>query len=93
MDPLPPDPTLDEIRIALAPDLAADAAFDGWGEAAIDAAAVRHGIDAEVAHLAFEGAVDMIAAWFESIDRAMIVSVPDDVLAAMKVRARIATQV
>jgi ubiquinone biosynthesis protein COQ9 len=93
MDPLPPDPTLDEIRIALAPDLAADAAFDGWSEAAIDAAAVRHGIDAEVAHLAFDGAVDMIAAWFESIDRAMSASVPDDVLAAMKVRARIATQV
>lgn len=93
MDPLPPDPTLDEIRIALGPGLAADAAFDGWNEAAIDAAAVRHGIDAEVAHLAFDGAVGMIAAWFESIDRAMIASVPDEQLAAMKVRERIAAQV
>lgn len=93
MDTLPPDPTLDEIRAALAPDLAANAAFDGWGETAIDAAAGQRGIDEDVAHLAFDGAADMIAAWFEAIDRAMIATVSDDALATMKVRERIATQV
>ena len=33
------DSTLDEIRTALAPDLAANAAFDGWGDAALAMAA------------------------------------------------------
>ncbi len=35
---LPPDPTLDEIRAALAPAVARNAAFDGWTEAAVAAA-------------------------------------------------------
>lgn len=94
MDTLPPDPTLGEIRAALAPDLALNAAFDGWHDDAIAAAAAGHGVDADVARLAFPGgAVDMIAAWFESIDRAMIAAVPDEALAAMKIRQRIQTQV
>lgn len=92
--PLPEDPTLDEIRAVLAPDLGANAAFDGWGDAAVDAAAVHHGVDCDVAHLAFSGgSVDLIAAWFESIDRAMIAAVPDAALAAMKVRGRISAQI
>jgi ubiquinone biosynthesis protein COQ9 len=94
MDTLPPDATLDEIRAAIAPDLAANAAFDGWSDAAIEAAAAGRGVDPDVARLAFPaGAVDMIAAWFESVDRAMIKAVPDEALAAMKVRERIAAQV
>ncbi|MGB3846768.1 MAG: COQ9 family protein, partial [Sphingopyxis sp.] len=32
---LPADPTLDEIRAALAPLIAQNAAFDGFGEAAL----------------------------------------------------------
>ena len=36
---LPADPTLDEIRAALAPLVAANAAFDGWSDAARDLAA------------------------------------------------------
>jgi hypothetical protein len=36
---LPADPTLDEIRAALAPLIAASAAFDGFGPAALDDAA------------------------------------------------------
>ena len=94
MDMLRPDATLDEIRAAIAPDLAANAAFDGWSDAAIEAAAAGRGVDPDVTRLAFPaGAVDMIAAWFESVDRAMIEAVPDEALAAMKVRERIAAQV
>lgn len=94
MTTLPPDPTLDEIRAALAPALAQNAAFDGWNTNAIDIAAAAHGVDPDVAHLAFpDGAVDMIAAWFEEIDRAMIAAVPDEALKTMKVRARISAQV
>ena len=91
---IPADATLDEIRAALAPRLAENAAFDGWSEAAVDAAAAAEGLDADVARLAFPGgAVDMIVAWFTQIDAAMIAAVPDETLAAMKVRQRIAAQV
>jgi ubiquinone biosynthesis protein COQ9 len=94
MTTLPPDATLDEIRAALAPALAQNAAFDGWSHEAIDIAAGMYGIDEEVARLAFPGgAADMIAAWFASIDQAMIAAVPDERLATMKIRDRIATQV
>ncbi|MEO9130805.1 MAG: COQ9 family protein, partial [Sphingomonas sp.] len=37
MPALPEDPTLDEIREGLADGIAANAAFDGWGDAARDA--------------------------------------------------------
>ena len=35
-DPTTADLTLDEVRARLAADLAANAAFDGWGDAAYD---------------------------------------------------------
>lgn len=82
------DPTLDEIRMALAPAIAANAAFDGWGDAARDMAAEGAGIDRDVAALAFAGgAVEMIDAWFADIGHAMLEAVPDP--AARKVRERI----
>ncbi|WP_375394341.1 COQ9 family protein [uncultured Sphingomonas sp.] len=82
------DPTLDEIRGDLAPAIAANAAFDGWGDAARDMAAEGAGVDRDVAALAFPGgAVDMIDAWFDDIDRAMVAALPD--IAALKVRERI----
>ncbi|URW75212.1 COQ9 family protein [Sphingomonas donggukensis] len=84
------DATLDEIRDALAGDVAANAAFDGWGEAAVAAAAGARGVDADVARLAFPGgAVDMIDAWFASIDAAMLGRLSPERLAAMKIRERI----
>ncbi len=90
----PLDPTLDEIRLQLAPAIAANAAFDGWGDAARDMAADQLGVDADVARLAFEGgAVAMIDAWFAHIDAEMAAMVPAEALAAMKIRERIAAQV
>jgi ubiquinone biosynthesis protein COQ9 len=84
------DLTLDEIRLKLAPGIAANAAFDGWDDAARDMAAEAEGIDRDVAALAFPGgAVDMIDAWFASVDAAMAVALPASTLAAMKVRAKI----
>lgn len=84
------DLTLDEIRALLAPGIAANAAFDGWGDAARDMAADASGIDRDVAALAYkDGAVAMIDAWFASIDRDMIAAVPAETLAAMKIRDRI----
>ncbi len=84
------DLTLDEIRVRLAPGIAANAAFDGWTDAARDFAAEGAGIDRDVAALAFEhGAIDMIDAWFATIDTAMLAAVPPERLATMKIRARI----
>jgi ubiquinone biosynthesis protein COQ9 len=88
------DLTLDEIRLKLAPGIAANAAFDGWDDAARDMAAEAEGIDRDVAALAFPGgAVDMIDAWFASVDAAMAVALPASTLATMKVRARISALV
>jgi ubiquinone biosynthesis protein COQ9 len=88
-DPLP-DPTLDEMRLTLARELPQHAAFDGWTPAALTLAAEMTGIDPDVATLAFPGgAIDMIDAWFETIDADMLKKLPPDAIAAMKIRARI----
>lgn len=84
------DATLEELRIALAPAIAANAAFDGWSVAALNAAADSLGVDQDVARLAFsDGQVAMIDAWFASIDAAMLTRLSPDTLAGMKIRARI----
>jgi len=87
---LPPDPTLDEIRAALAPAIAANAGFDGWSDAALSLAAQAEGVDTDVARLAFPGgAIDMIDAWFAAIDTAMAEALPPEKLATMKIREKI----
>lgn len=91
---LSPDSTLDEIREGLAPAIAANAAFDGWSDAAVTGAAEAAGIDPGIALLAFpSGAADLIAAWFAHVDAAMAAAVPVETLAALKVREKIAVQV
>lgn len=91
---LPADPTLEEIRAALAPLIAANAAFDGFGEAALADAATRAGVDADVARLAFPGGGrDMVDAWFADIDAAMATKWPAEKLATLKIRERITTLV
>lgn len=93
-DALPADPTLEEIRAALAPLIAASAAFDGFGDAALVDAAARTGIDADVARLAFPGGGrDMVNAWFADVDARMAVKWPAEKLAALKIRERIVTLV
>jgi ubiquinone biosynthesis protein COQ9 len=88
------DLTLDEIRAKLAPGIAANAAFDGWSDAARDMAAQAEGIDTDIAALAFkDGPVDMIDAWFAHIDDVMLAAVPPERLALMKVREKIAALV
>ena len=84
------DPTLDEMRVMLAAELPAHAAFDGWTPEALTLAAHATDIDPAVAALAFPGgAMDMIDAWFAHIDNAMLADLSPDVLATMKIRARI----
>lgn len=87
-DPL--EMTLDELRAALAPLLPNHAAFDGWSRRALAAAAGELGVPADRAALAFPGgAVQMIEAWFDSIDRAMAAAFPPERISGMKIRERI----
>lgn len=89
------DMTLDELRVALAPDIAASAIFDGWNETALKAAAEMAGCDPDIARLAFPGSkpMDMISAWIASVDQAMEVEWPAERLATLKIRERIRTLV
>lgn len=84
------DLTLDELRLALAPEIARAAVFDGWSELAVRNAAAAAGADPDVALLAYPGgAMDMIGAWAASIDAAMARDLPPETLAALPIRERI----
>jgi ubiquinone biosynthesis protein COQ9 len=84
------DLTLDELRLELAPRLAAAAIFDGWSDAALAEAARAAGVDPAVARLAFPGgAMDMIAAWVDSVDARMEQAFDRETLARMPIRERI----
>lgn len=91
------DMTLDELRVALAPEIAASAVFDGWNETALVAAAEMAGADVDVAKLAFPSgmsqAMDMIDAWIAHVDEAMEAEWPQERLAELKIRERIRTLV
>ncbi len=87
---LPIDPTLDEMRAALAPLIARNAAFDGWSYAAVESAAVELEIEPEVAALAFNGnAMRMVDAWIDSIDQELARRLTASRLNALKIRDRI----
>ena len=84
------DLTLDELRLELAPAIAAAAIFDGWGDAALVNASEAAGVDPAVARLAFpDGQMDMIAAWIASVDAKMIAAFNRAQLARTPIRERI----
>jgi len=86
--------TLAEIRLALAPAVAEAAVFDGWSEAAVDAAANAHGIPHATARLAYAGgAMDQILAWIERIDADMAAALPPERIGTLPMRERIRTLV
>lgn len=87
---LPADSTLDEIRAALAPMVARNAAFDGWSIAAVQSAAAELGVDPDVAALAYKGsAMAMIDGWINSVDLELAHRLPPEKLQKMKIRDRI----
>lgn len=90
MPTAPADMTLDELRPLLARVIPRHAAFDGWGDKAVESAAAEVGVDAAVARFAFgSDRVAMIDAWFATIDADMLERLPSEKLAKMKVRERI----
>ena len=88
------DATLPEIRLALAPEVALSAVFDGWTERALETAAQGVGVEPSVARLAIPGgAMDMIAAWVESVDAKMEAEFGGGRLDNTPIRERIRTLV
>lgn len=84
------DLTLAELRAELAEDVADAAVFDGWSMVAADTVAAARGLDPALVRAAFAGgAMAMIAAWIESVDRRMELSLAPADLAALPIRERI----
>ena len=80
----------DDFRLQLAPLIANAAAFDGWTDAAVTAAAEIAGVDSDAARFAFGGkAMAMIEAWTQTIDLAMVAALPPGYLATLPIRERI----
>lgn len=87
-------PTMEDLRLDLAPLVAEAAVFDGWSDAAVDDAAHVAGIDPAAARYAFGGrAMTMVSAWIGSIDRAMDAALSGGQLADLPIRERIRTLV
>ncbi|WP_448581257.1 COQ9 family protein [Thermaurantiacus sp.] len=87
---LPEDPTLDELRPALAQAMLPHVPFDGWSVVALDAAAKDLGVDPAVARLAFpRGAADMVAAYIRAADDALLAACDTAEFKAMKVREKV----
>jgi ubiquinone biosynthesis protein COQ9 len=71
-----------------------DVPFDGWSQAAIEAAARRAGLAASDAAALFPGGVrDVVAGFSHWADDRMLAALDDKTLAAMKVRDRVGTAV
>jgi len=86
----PEEMNLDELRAALAPMLPAHAVFDGWTEEALGMAAQELKVPPGRAKLAFPGgAGEMVDAWFDHIDKEMLIAFPPERIAQMKIRDRI----
>lgn len=89
--------TLDEMIEVLAPKLPYHAAFDGWNEQSLFAAADELGIDHDVAKLAYDSAdldapnlpMKMMQSWICYVDAEMERRLPPAKLGKMKIRERI----
>ena len=84
---------LEKIRARLALAVGENAVFDGWTAKAVETAADQLGINPAQARLAFpKSKVDMVEAYVDAVDAAMLAAFPPDKIAAMKIRDRIRAQ-
>jgi ubiquinone biosynthesis protein COQ9 len=87
MENLPP---LERLRRQLALAVGENAVFDGWGQAAVDAAGDRLGIDRGQARLAMpKSQAGMIDVYIQGVDRALEEHFTPDRLAGLKIREKI----
>jgi ubiquinone biosynthesis protein COQ9 len=81
---------LAEIRRQLALPVGENAVFDGWSDKAVASAAAALSIDPDIARLAFpEKPAEMVAAYVEALDEALVAAFPPEAIAAMRVSQRI----
>lgn len=81
---------LEALRLKLALKVGENAAFDGWTQAAVDAAADQLGIDRDQARLAYpKDAPHMIDAWIQGVDAAMVAHFTPERLEGMGITKRI----
>ena len=87
----PTEPTpLQAIARQIALAVGENAVFDGWTDKAVDAAAAQLGVDPAVARLAFpKRPADMVDAYIQGVDDAMVLQFTPERIAALKVRERI----
>jgi ubiquinone biosynthesis protein COQ9 len=84
------DLTVKELRLQMAPRIAAAAVFDGWSHEAVATAAAELGVNPDVAAYAFpDGAMDLIAAWIVHVDAEMAKAQSAEALAELPVHKRI----
>lgn len=89
METIAPTP-LEKLRGELALKVGENAVFDGWSQAAVDAAADQLGVDKAKARLAFPKRPEaMVAAWIEAVDAEMARRMPPEKLAPMRITERI----
>ena len=83
-------PPLEQLRQRLALAVGEHAVFDGWSRAAVDAAADQLGVDRAQARLAMPRAqADMVDAYIQAVDRALVEHFTPKRLARMKIREKI----
>lgn len=81
---------LERLRLKLALDVGANAAFDGWNAKAVESAASQNGVDPAQARLAFpKKPADMVDAYIAGVDAAMEKQFSAEKMSALKVRDRI----
>lgn len=85
------EPTpLEQIRRRLALAVGENAVFDGWGQAAVDAAADQLGVDRAQARLALpKTQAGLVDVYIQGVDRALEADFPPERIATMKIRERI----
>jgi ubiquinone biosynthesis protein COQ9 len=91
MEAATPTP-LENLRLKLALAVGENAAFDGWSQKAVDSAAAQTGIDPAQARLAFpKQPPQMVDAYIQGVDAALMAHFTPERIQAMKVRDRIRT--
>ena len=81
---------LEKLRQQLALKVGENAVFDGWTQAAVDAAADQLEVDRDKARLAYPKRPEaMVAAWIEAVDAEMARRLAPETLEPMKIRDRI----
>lgn len=81
---------LEQIRRRLALAVGENAVFDGWGQAAVDAAADQLGVERDQARLAMpKSQAGLIHVYIQGVDRALEADFPPARVASLKIRERI----